>query len=64
MQTTDARERSIRTLLEIRESAAQDLAIMPSFREGTEWAQDRYNDIAACNRQLARLGYFPPHVKA
>jgi hypothetical protein len=64
MQTTDARQRSIRTLLQIRESAAQDLATMPGHKDGSEWAQDRYRDIEFCNRQLARLGYFPPHVKA
>jgi hypothetical protein len=62
--TTDARERSIRTLLEIRDSAARDIASASISRNGSEWMRDRIKDIDSANHQLARLGYFPPHITA
>jgi hypothetical protein len=50
------RDKTIAELLTIRSSAASDLAMMPAAKEGSEWARDRYNDVAYCNRQLERLG--------
>lgn len=54
---TTGREAQIRQLLEIRRSAAMDLAVMPASKQGSEWATDRERDLAYCNRQLTRLGH-------
>lgn len=53
------RAETIASLLAIRASAAADLAVMPSHKDGSEWARDRYRDIAWCNRQLERMGIGP-----
>jgi hypothetical protein len=50
------RSQAIAELLAIRDSAAMDLAVMPTAKENSEWARDRYADVDWCNRALARLG--------
>ena len=57
MPTTETtlKDTAITTLLAIRDTAAADLAVMPAHKEGSEWAADRYRDVAWANRQLARL---------
>lgn len=47
----------IRRLIEFRAELALELATMPSFREGTRWAIDRYRQIERLNRQLSQLGH-------
>ena len=43
--TTCTREQSIEQLRKIRETAAMDLAVMPSHKQGTQWAWDRQKDV-------------------
>jgi hypothetical protein len=55
---TTRRDETLATLIEIRRSAAADLACMPSIKEGSEWARDRERDLAWASRKLANLGRF------
>jgi hypothetical protein len=55
-QSVTLRSQAIDTLLAIRASAAAELAVMPTAKQGSEWARDRYQDVQWCNRALARLG--------
>jgi hypothetical protein len=50
-----ARDRAIAQLLEIRESAIEDLRTMAAAKAGSEWHRDRIRDIEYCNRQIDRL---------
>jgi hypothetical protein len=50
------RSQAIAELLAIRDSAAAELATMPSAKQASEWAVDRYQDVQWCNRALSRLG--------
>ncbi len=56
MTETTLKDTAIATLIQIRDTAALDLAVMPSHKQGSEWARDRIADIAWANRQLERLG--------
>lgn len=49
------REQTIKQLEDIRDTAAMDLAVMPTFKQGSEWHLDRQRDVDWANRQLARL---------
>lgn len=49
------RDETIKQLRDILNSAAEDLAIMPGHKQGSEWHLDRQRDVDFARRQLARL---------
>lgn len=59
MQTATQREETIRKVLEIRDSACEDLRTMPTAKVGSQWQRDRIRDIEWANRQLALMEVIP-----
>lgn len=50
------KERSIQECLRCLKSVREDLAVMPAFKQGSEWHTDRVKEEAYLVRSLARYG--------